>query len=194
MNRIGDFIKSFDKFGPTIGLNFRGSAQFKSVRGGLISLLQLAIILWLFHWPFIQFVTQSDPSISSYSLIDYPDQEYFLPQSKQFIMATIDFGRVNPLELDPRAGKFEVFHQDVDIINSKTELTPIEVQQCDIDALFSGFEISEKQLKFFKSLEKSLACLEDLQNYGIAGHYEDFQSKTIGLRISYCKNDELPLG
>ena len=42
-------------------------------------------------------------------------------------MATIDFGRVNPLELDPRAGKFEVFHQDVDTINSKTEVTPIEV-------------------------------------------------------------------
>ena len=42
-------------------------------------------------------------------------------------MATIDFGRVNLLELDPRAGKFEVLHQDVDTINFKTEFTPIKV-------------------------------------------------------------------
>ena len=66
-------------------------------------------------------------------------------------MATIDFGRKNLFELDPRAGKFQIIHQDVDTINSKTVQTPIKVSQCDIDALFSDFEITEEQHKYFKS-------------------------------------------
>ena len=59
-------IRSYDRFGVSIGVNYKGSGNFKTIPGGLLSLIWWAIILNYVYPYAYRLIFRSDP-MTSYS-------------------------------------------------------------------------------------------------------------------------------
>ena len=65
-----DMLLSFDSFGSSINLNFRGKAKFSSVCGSLISLFLNTTFLLYALQQGLEFVNKSQFNIQRYPIVD----------------------------------------------------------------------------------------------------------------------------
>jgi hypothetical protein len=49
MEKLHEQIRSYDRFGKSVGVNYRGSGDFKTTPGGLLSLIWWVVILIYVH-------------------------------------------------------------------------------------------------------------------------------------------------
>ena len=87
MNYIGTKLKDLDSFGRPVTLNFRGNDRYKTVRGGLITLLSYLCALLLSMSIIERWYTRLDPVISTYEVHNqnYLGRKY-LDQTNQMII------------------------------------------------------------------------------------------------------------
>jgi hypothetical protein len=58
--KFGEFIKSWDQFGKSVGLTIAGDDKFRTVHGGIVSMVYLSYII---YWAFINFVPVIQQSV-----------------------------------------------------------------------------------------------------------------------------------
>ena len=64
MAGLKEKVVDIDIFGPVIGLNFRGRSRFKTLRGGLLTILLNVVAFYQSMNLLMQLYTQEDPKIS----------------------------------------------------------------------------------------------------------------------------------
>ena len=109
-----DALLSFDSFGSSINLNFRGKETFSSVCGSLISLFLYTTFLLYALQQGLEFVNKSQFNIQSYSIIDLEglEETVSLKEARSGIIISMSAdntgGKDKFLELDPRLATLKV--------------------------------------------------------------------------------------
>ena len=109
MQGLLGFIRSFDLFGASVNVNFRGQSDYKTGVGALMTLLIRSFMLFYAVRCAIQVLDYEDPSINSYEIKDERiDMEPMNLGAHNFdmIFSIIDSKTWTPVKLDPRYGKF----------------------------------------------------------------------------------------
>ena len=175
MEAISKFLASQDQFGPSISMNFRGSERWQTTRGGLITIIMLIVFMWQSSLLVIKFVRQDDSEISTYSLIEGDDREMFLLEQRQFISFAVfepveDYG-LQEIQVDPRAGKFQIFHFYISNTAEISSLTEIPIIDCDFNNVIETFDLNDSSMNFLSQTEvrDSKARCIDTQSKPLSG-------------------------
>ena len=102
---LGHAITSMDAFGAPISLTFKGKTSFKTMRGGILTVIIYFLMFWQIRTQVDQLYTQSDPITSAYETSYLPETPTTLPDMKQLMTMRFHKGVLEE-ELDPRAIKF----------------------------------------------------------------------------------------
>ena len=80
---MSSYLNKLDLFGEPVRVNFRGETEFRTARGGVLSLLTMVLTLFASLQLLQSLIHQTDPTISVYEIYDtenVQEQEFDLIQ------------------------------------------------------------------------------------------------------------------
>ena len=65
---LGQTIRSFDKYGASVPLNYLGEPRFTTTCGGLLSIATSVLVLFFFVKQLVDLINFEDPQLSTYTI------------------------------------------------------------------------------------------------------------------------------
>ena len=104
------------------------------MRGGLITLLSYACVVYLSVELFARYIGKEDPVVVQYEDIKIPDGYYNLLDNRQIftVMVTELIEDEEGQDLDPRIGKIAVNSVDYKVDTKTSIVSELELHECDL--------------------------------------------------------------
>ena len=127
--RLTKLLKSSDKFGQPVALNFQGEAHFKTTCGGMITFLSCAFFVCMTLVALLELISKGNSVIKTYEIGDasQPGSQNLLKNKLQITFMLL--GSADDF-IDPRAGRLEYAYK-TQLANNDAQMsgfTPL--QQC----------------------------------------------------------------
>ena len=102
-------IRSWDFFGASIGINYKGKASYQTLGGGLITLILKVTMLGFLIKSTIDVMSYKNPQLSSYEIMEtrvgvspFNMEEYKV----RFVFGFVNDTTWKPIAPDPKYGSF----------------------------------------------------------------------------------------
>ena len=157
------FLKNFDIYAKPITMTYRGKEKFRSMFGGIISVIILMVIVFIFSYKMKEMVNRTKTQVKKNTLIK-ASNSYSPPENLMSKNITIAFMLSNYYgegALDePQYGKFSLLQKIVTMKENQTDGTtyrdfnvkPIPFSKCEIGKNFfypDKVEIKDFQIENF---------------------------------------------
>ena len=188
-------IRSFDQFGAPVSLQYDRETDYKTLMGGVASILLRALILVFLCIQMIQVLTYADPEISSFQVLEDRALMQTGPLSLGeyntfFTVFFTDKIRFTPQPLDPKFGAIQIsevtiradFENESDKLNFELDVKPVAVEEIDMTKESAGSNL----LSYYPESTRGFYTVADFNEVHVENTLDDNDKTMISIVFTPC--------